>query len=84
MMSVPRTPAELALERALDYLAGEIAIDDDAVLAVLALVEEGVGARVNPLLPWVMERLPARFGLQHEAPPAASPRMRRASIGYDR
>ena len=40
MMSVSRTPAELALERALDYLAGEIAIDDDAVLAVLALVEE--------------------------------------------
>ena len=26
-----------------------------------------MGARVNPLLPWVMERLPACFGLQHEA-----------------
>lgn len=85
-MTIPsRTSAELALERALDYLddAG-IAIDDDIVLAMLDLIEEGVRARVTPLLPWVMERLPERFGLEGGGTPTPCPPLARASIAYDR
>lgn len=85
MKAAPRTAAELALERALDYLDGaDVAIDDGVVLAVLDLVEEGVRARRDPLLPWVMQRLPERFGLESAPPPSPCPPLSRASIGYDR
>jgi hypothetical protein len=84
MIIPPRTPAELALERALDYLDGSgIIINDDVLLAALALIEEGVREGRHPLLPWVMQSLPRRFGIEQAPLPMPCPPLSRASIGYD-
>ena len=77
------TDVEMALRRALDYLADNgLELDDTLTREVLALVEEGMSICPDELLSWLMGQLSQHYDLSGPCLPPTQPTLCRGSIGY--